>query len=252
MNLGRIWLRVSGVLVLFGVWWVLSQFQIVNPLFLPGPQVVIASVYENANALLSAFGISLYRLLVGFALGTASGITIGILVGWVKTLQKTLLPILDMLRSIPNLAWIPIAIVWFGIGNYSKFYVIALAVFFPVMTNAYLGVKNIDPVIIRAAKNFGISTFKMLYKVLLPSAFGDIFIGLKVGLQSGIVAMIATEVVASTAGLGYIMDQASSFFKSGLVIAVMLSIGVLGYFLTQGMVRLEKRYAKWSIRSGES
>ncbi|MEM0117999.1 MAG: ABC transporter permease [Conexivisphaerales archaeon] len=251
MDRRRYALGAGGVLILLAVWWLLSQFQLVNPLFLPTPVSVVSSAYENADALARAFGISLFRLLVGFVIGVAIGVMVGILVGWVKFLQKSLLPIVDMIRSIPNLAWIPLAIVWFGIGNYSKFFVIALAVFFPVFTNTYLGVKNIDPVIVRASMNFGVSGLRMLYKVLLPASLGDIFIGLKVGMQSGIVAMIATEVVASTAGLGYIMDQASSFFKSGLVIAVMLSIGVLGYLLTQAMVRLERRFARWTVAIGE-
>ena len=238
--------------MLVAVWWLLSYFQLVNPLFLPPPSTVALATYHNVGALSDDLYVSLSRLVVGFAIGVLIGVGAGIPVGMVKTLQRTALPVIDMIRSIPNLAWIPLALVWFGIGDGSKVFVIALAVFFPVFTNSFLGVKNIDPVLLRAAYNFGITPPKMFYKVLIPAALGDIFVGLKVGLQSGIVAMVATEVVASTSGLGYLMDQASSFFKSGLVISVMITIGLLGYVLTQFMVRMERRYARWHVAIKEA
>ena len=247
LNKHRVLLGLLGIAALIAVWWVVSGFGLVSSLFLPAPPVVLQAAYENAASLASNLYISLYRLVVGFTIGVVLGICAGIPVGAVKTLQRTALPVVDTIRSIPNLAWIPLALVWFGIGDGSKFFVIALAVFFPVFTNAYVGIKNIDPVLIRASHNFDVPPTKMFYKVLLPAALGDIFVGLKVGLQSGIVAMVATEVVASTSGLGYVMDQAAAFFKSGSVIAVMAIIGILGYGLTQLMVRVEKRYARWHV-----
>jgi ABC-type nitrate/sulfonate/bicarbonate transport system permease component len=252
VNRHRLLLGVLGVLILLILWGIASYSGYADPLFLPSPVSVILITIENLGSLAKALYVSLLRLLTGFVVGALIGVASGIPVGAVKALQRTVLPVVNMIRSIPNLAWIPLALVWFGIGDSSKVFVIALAAFFPVFTNTFVGVKNIDPILFQAALTFGATRSKMFHKVLLPATFGDIFVGLKVGLQAGIVALVATEVVASTAGLGYVMNQATSFFKSSLVVSVIIIIGILGSTLTGLMVRIERRYVRWHVGIAES
>lgn len=228
-------LNVAGVLAAIFAWWFVTHFGILSSLFVASPYQVILAIAQTYDALAQNMYISAVRLLEGFFLAAAIGITLGMMSGGIQIFDWILSPPIEILRSIPNLAWVPIAIIWFGIGDPSKLFIISFSAFFPIFTNTYTGVRAVDPQLLRAGLSLGAKKSNSFLRVVLPASLPDIFSGLKVGVQSAIAGLIAIEYINSTNGLGFMMSQATAFFKSGIVIEDMLAIGLIGLLLTVGL-----------------
>jgi ABC-type nitrate/sulfonate/bicarbonate transport system permease component len=171
--------------------------------------------------------VSLSRIVLGFALGAAAGIALGIASGWYGWLGRIVRPIGDLLRPIPPLAWIPIAIVWFGLGEPSKWFVIFLGAFFPIFTNAYRGMASIPPVLLRAARTMDVDGAALLFKVAIPAALPDIATGLRVGFGLSFGTLVAAELIAANRGMGYLVMESRQIGDLGVAVFGILLIGVV-------------------------
>ena len=171
---------------------------------------------------------SLYRVLVGFLVGAALALPLGLAMGASPRAHQLLNPLMQVLRPIPPIAYIPLAILWFGLGNPPAVFLIALGAFFPVLMNTIAGVRNVDGIYLRAARNLGAGRATLFRRVILPAAMPYILTGMRIGIGTAFIVVIVSEMIAVNDGLGYRILEAREFMWSDKIIAGMITIGLLG------------------------
>jgi NitT/TauT family transport system permease protein/sulfonate transport system permease protein len=189
---------------------------------------------------------SVWRVGVGFMIASVCAIALATLLARWTGLAKYVMPIIDLVRPISVIAWIPIAILWFGLGDKPAWFIIFLGAFFPIFTNTYLGIRSVQPIHVQAAECLGAGRVLFLRKVLLPSALPYILAGMRVGLGVGWMCVIAAELIAATSGLGYMIQTARVLIETEKVLAGMVTIGVIGYAMNHLMLMLERKLTPWS------
>jgi len=210
---------------------------------LPSPLGVLGGIVDliRHGLLLKYVVASLFRVTWGFVLAAVLAIPLGLTIGWYSRLEMALNPIIQILRPISPLAWIPIAILWFGVGDLSAVFLIFLACFFPLLLTAMNAVKNIPSVYINAGRNFGMGSSKLVYSVLYPAVVPQLIIGLRITLGVAWLVVVAAEMIAVDSGLGFfIVDERNAGNRYDLVVAGMLIIGIIGLLLDTAMRSLEK------------
>lgn len=189
---------------------------------------------------------SLGRILGGYLLAAPLGIALGLLFGVNERLRYYGEPILAVLRPIPPLAWVPLAILWFGLGNGPAYFVTALAAFFPIFTNTLSGVQNVPKRYLEVARIFGAGDRQQLLDIVIPSALPFIATGLRVGLMVAWMSVIAAEMVSSGRGLGYFIESSQEMLNTPAVMVGMAAIGLVGVAMDFALKRLEERFARWT------
>ncbi len=237
-----------GTLAVLVPWEIAARSGIVDPSIFPSPILAISSAAEKLSAteVLDHMGWSLFRVFSGFLLGALAGITIGIVAGWYRTAGYLLRPMIELLRPIPPLAWIPLAIIWFGLGEPSKFFLIFLGAFFPVVTATYQGVTNVDPILIRAAQTFGLKGIDLLVRIVIPGAAPDLATGIRIGWGLSFGVLVAAELIAADKGLGYMIMHARLLGYVDVIVVGIVLIGILN-LLTDGMIAwlIKKGIGRW-------
>ena len=222
-------LGLIGAVLFLILWELAARLFWRDPQVLPAPTQAIASAWKHLTApeLAAHIGISMARIVIGFAIAAAAGIALGVAAGWYAWIGRIVRPVVDLLRPIPPLAWIPIAIVWFGLGESSKWFVIFLGAFFPVFTNAYRGMTSIPPVLLRAARTMDVDGIALLAKVALPAALPDIATGLRVGFGLSFGILVAAELIAADRGMGFLVMQSRQIGELGVAVFGILLIGIV-------------------------
>ena len=217
---------VAGFLLL---WEVVARLIWQDPATLPSPTQALAEAWRVLTwpELASHVGVSLARIAAGFAIAAVLGVALGLACGWFRWLAWAARPLVEVLRPIPPLAWIPIAIIWFGLGEPSKVFVIVLGAFFPIFTAAYRGVTLVPPVLFRAAETMDVRGLRLLWQVAAPAALPDIATGLRVGLGLSFGVLVAAELIAAERGLGQMIMEARQVGHLGVSIFGILLIGLL-------------------------
>jgi ABC-type nitrate/sulfonate/bicarbonate transport system permease component len=217
------------IATLLAAWEIAARTGLANPVMFPAPSHAVAETFARIPVveLMGHVAVSLGRILQGFALGAAFGIALAILAGWYRVLGNLVRPVIELLRPIPPLAWIPMAIVWFGLGEPSKVFVIFLGAFFPVLTNAYRGITGIDPVLLRAAQTMDVRGPRLLIQVGIPAALPDIAVGLRVGWGLSFGVLVAAELIAADAGMGFMIMNARQFGDVGIIMFGIVLIGAV-------------------------
>jgi NitT/TauT family transport system permease protein len=195
---------------------------------------------------------SLYRVLAGYVLALLVGVPLGLWMGWNGTVAAVLNPVVQFLRPISPLAWIPVAIVLFGVANSATIFLIFLASVFPILVAAMNGVRGLPPVFLLAGRNFGLSTPALLWRVVLPAVLPRILVGLRISLGVAWLVVVAAEMIAVDSGLGYlVIDSRNAGKRYDLVLAAILMIGAIGLILDLLARRIERlRPVRWGFRSG--
>jgi NitT/TauT family transport system permease protein len=216
---------------------------------IPGPWAVVLGIAELAKkGLLAKYVVaSLFRVTWGFVLAACLAIPFGLVLGWYTRGERAFNPLIQLFRPISPLAWIPISILWFGVGDLSAIYLIFLASFLPLTVTAMNAVHNIAPVHLNAGRNFGLSEMQVISRVLLPAVMPQLIVGLRITIGIAWLVVVAAEMIAVNSGLGFlIIDSRNSGNRYDLVIAGMALIGLIGLILDIGMRRLEKLKAlRW-------
>ncbi len=247
--------------VVVGLWWTSTAVGWVNPTLIPSPPTVVISWYEwffgsttSANASIGTFAgtgfpsvwASLQRVLIGFASASIVGAILGVLIGRFVFIRRLLDPTLQFLRPIPVTAWLPFAIVLFGIRDTSALFLVFLAAFFPVLLNTTGGVRGVPLNYIRAGQMLGASESAILFRIVLRAALPSIMTGLRLALGYSWTSVIVAEMLAVKSGIGYVLWNSYSLFEVGYLGAAMVTIGLLGY-LSDLLIRLlSKRLIFWS------
>lgn len=248
----RIVERYAGALGVVGfllLWEIAARLLWRDPLVLPAPSqaLVLAAASLSAAELAIHVGASLWRILAGFTLGALAGIALGIVAGWSRLAAIVLRPLVELLRPIPPLAWIPLAIVWFGLGEPSKIFVIFLGAFFPIFTSAYRGMTAIAPAILRAARTMDVDGARLLVKVAIPAAMPDIATGLRVGFGLSFGILVAAELIAAERGMGYLVMQARQLGQLGVSIFAIALIGAINLIADDLLGRAIRRtVGRWA------
>lgn len=241
-------LTLSGVLFL---WWAVTAWGYVDPLFLPSPQAVLSRVfrlftvgYMDATVQQHLVA-SLWRISLALFAAVLLAIPTGIAIGRNRIAQGILDPLIEFYRPIPPLAYLPLIVIWFGIGELSKVLLIYLAIFAPITIATAGGVRNVDPVKLRAAQSLGATRAQLLRYIILPSALPDILTGLRIGLGVGWSTLVASELVAATRGLGFMVQSAGQFLATDVVMAGILLIALVAFALEIGLRRLQAKLVPW-------
>ncbi len=232
--------------------WFLAAHRQVSGLF-PDPLQVLKGLLELLRrGLLAKYVVaSLFRVTWGYSLAVVTAIPLGLLLGWYKRGERALNPLLQLLRPISPLAWIPISILWFGVGDVAAIFLIFLASFLPLTAAAMNAVRNVPPTLLRAGRNFGLSNPRLLVDVILPAALPQLIVALRISLGVAWLVVVAAEMIAVNSGLGFlIVDARNAGNRYDLVVAGMVMIGLIGLVLDLGMQQLEKMKAlKWGYGS---
>ena len=232
------------------IWQACATFNVINTSLLPSPKQIIialAKLFQSTeiyNDILS----SLWRVTIGFVLAAFLGILVGFLFGSFKNVKMYFNPVLEILRPIPPIAFIPIAILWFGIGNGPAYFLVCFGAFFPIFTSTYFGVVNVKPIHTNAALWLGATRKMLIFDVILPSAAPYIVAGLKTGIGVAWFCVIAAELVGAQSGLGYMIQLNRLTLQSANVFAGMVIIGVIGYMMTKMMAIIQNKIVPWSSK----
>ena len=219
---------------------------------MPNPAEVASTLMEATYEKIGPMTIwghmwnSMRRVLVGFCIASVSGILLGLAMGWNRTCEAIFRPIFELLRPIPPLAWISLAIVWFGLGEGGKYFIIFVSGFSNVTINVYTGAKAVDPELIGAAKMLGCSNRRIFTSIVLPSSVPYIFTGLQIAISSSWAAVVAAEMVRSTNGIGWLITAGQSIGDMGQVMVGIIVIGVVGFLLATIMRGVESKLCAWS------
>ena len=244
-------LRLAAIVAFLALWSLLSGAVVVlklfNPIFLPGPWLVLGSVLDMAvrGPLWIHLAATLERVAMGFGVGAALGVALGLAAGHLTPVGNVVEPLVEVLRPIPPLALLPMFIVWVGIGEASKIGFITYATFFPIFLTTVTGVRQIDPLLVRAAQSLGARGVALFTRVILPAALPDILTGLRLGVALAFFVIVISEFIGAEQGLGYLINDGRNFFLVPQMLGAAVVLGLLGY-AGNGLVRLlERRLTRW-------
>jgi taurine transport system permease protein len=245
-----------GALLAVGLLWhwltavsgVISAVRFPPPLEVGGALMQIAGEgYSNARLHEHVLR-SVLLVTMGFAVAASVGVVLGLAMGASRTVEALVNPVFLLLRPIPPLAWIPLAIVWLGLGDAAKMMVIFFAAFVPSVINSFAGVRQIDKPVFEAAAMLGVQGWRYWREVLIPGALPSIFTGLRLSLQASWTTLVAAELVGAVAGLGQILNQAAQDIYPAMIVVGMASVALCGWLMTLGLGWLEKRVMPWKAR----
>jgi taurine transport system permease protein len=239
------------LVVLLVAWWAATTAGLIAPLFLPSPQSVLGKFWLVStkgfmdSTLWQHLAASLGRVLCALVAAIVLAIPTGIAIGLSRVAHGILDPLIELYRPVPPLAYLPLIVIWFGIGELSKVLLIFLAIYAPIAIATAGGVRQVSQNRLRAAQSLGATRFQLLRYVVLPSAVPDILTGIRIGLGTGWSTLVAAELVAATSGLGFMVQSAAQFLVTDVVILGIAVIAIIAFALELSLRALSRRLAPW-------
>ncbi|MDX3974432.1 ABC transporter permease subunit [Shinella sp.] len=240
------------VIAIIGLWGLASAYALVSPVFLPSPRQVVIALYNLVvtgfvdSTLAEHVGASLYRIFGALIASILIGIPAGIAIGTSRLGRGILDPIVEFLRPLPPLAYLPLVIIWVGIGEASKITVIALSMLPSIILSTSAGVRGVSKDHVNAARSLGASKRQVLTEVVLPSAVPSILTGIRIALGAGWTTLVAAELVAATSGIGFMIQSAAQFLVTDIVIAGIIVIALIAILLEFIARLIERRLVPWA------
>ncbi|CAM2811189.1 sulfonate transport system permease protein [Salinicoccus roseus] len=233
--------------LLVAVWEVLSRTGVFPAYQLPAPSTILSTIREMAQdgSLYSHVGITTFRVFAGFIIGTLLAIVLGSIVGFYEKAEQIFDPMIQAFRSIPSLAWVPLFILWMGIGEPSKVTMIAVGVFFPVYLNVVSGIAGVDRKLIEVGKMYGLNTFQLIRRVILPASMPSFLTGLRSGLGLGWMFVVAAELMGASTGLGYLLVLGQNTLSPEIIIASIILFAIIGKLTDWILKIVEQRALHW-------
>ncbi|EKP0279403.1 taurine ABC transporter permease TauC [Aeromonas bestiarum] len=248
----RLGLSLLSLTALLALWWLVARLGRISPLFLPPPEQVLQQFITIAGpqgfmdaTLWQHLAASLQRILIALTAAALCGVTVGMAMGLNPTVRGMLDPLIELYRPVPPLAYLPLMVIWFGIGETSKVLLIYLAIFAPVAMATLAGVQSAQQVRLRAARALGATRWQVLWHVILPGALPEILTGLRIGLGVGWSTLVAAELIAATRGMGFMVRSAGEFLATDVVLAGILVIALIAFILELGLRALQRRLTPW-------
>ncbi|WP_283674703.1 ABC transporter permease [Butyricicoccus sp. Marseille-Q5471] len=245
-------ISVLSVALFIFVWWLVSSgLGLTTESTLPGPDVVLKTFIKklsdpapDGGTMFQHIGSSLRVAMSGYLMGVVIGTPLGILMAWYKKVDLFARPLFDLLRPVPGIAWIPLMIIMFGIGMTSKVVTVFLAAFVPCVLNSYTGIRQTKDVHLWVGQTFGASNWQMLTRIAVPTSLPLVMTGVRVALGASWTTIVAAELLASTKGLGFMIQQARGIYRPDVIIAGMIAIGAIGALLTWVLTIIEHKVVK--------
>jgi ABC-type nitrate/sulfonate/bicarbonate transport system permease component len=233
--------------LLFAVWQFVSVSEIVNRVLFPPPTEVAVALYQSAKdgTLWSDVLASATRVLVGYGSGAAAGVVIGLLTGRYVFASNLLTPIFQLLRPIPPIAFVPIVVLWFGLTEFGKYFLVFWGVFFTVWIATHLGVQKVDPMLVRAARSLGTSERNLLVHVIFPASVPYIFVGLRTSVSISFYTLVGAELAGAFAGLAYRIELAQQNMQTAQVMGGLIMLGLISALADRGFNLLSRRFVWW-------
>jgi sulfonate transport system permease protein len=234
------------------VWEALAQAGSLSPQVLPAPSKVIRTAYKLATTgtLLNDLGVSLLRAAAGFALGSAVGGALGILVGFSRIAEAVIDRSVQMIRAIPFLASLPLVIVWLGVGEAEKIFLVALGVTFPIYINTVLGIRQVDPKLLELGRVQGLSSLQLIRRIILPGALPSILTGVRYALATAWLALVVAETIGAQSGIGFLAMDAREFLRTDVIILTIVIYALIGIAADSIARLLERRLLAWHPNYG--
>lgn len=246
------YLSVVSVLGFLLLWQLLVYYGVLSNKILPTPIQVFYTFLEKLHSTSPDGALLQQNILVSLSVATSGlllailvGVPLGLLMGWYRSINRLIRPLFELIRPIPPIAWIPLTILWIGIGMEAKAMIIFFASFIPCLINAYTGIQSTNPTLINVAKIYGVSNFKIFLKVGVPSAMPLTFAGIRISLGSAWSTLVAAELLAANAGLGYMISMGRQFGRPDIIVLGMIMIGLLGFLFSWIFNQIEKIVVKW-------
>lgn len=241
----------TAVALFLAIWEWAAGTGIIPVLFLSAPSRVLGTTLAMLadGELLTHLRISALELAAGFALAVLLGIPLGILLGWYRWLNAALSPYLSFMFVVPRVAFLPLIIIWFGIGINSKIALVFLGAFFSILLSVLTGVRNLDPDLVRSARSFGASDRQVLVTIALPGSVPYIMTGLRLGAGRALIGVVVAELYVASAGIGFLIGSSGMLLQTDRVYVGVLVIGVVGMAMFTVLARLERRFASWRPES---
>lgn len=248
----RLWTGTATVVALVAFWYFGSKGGLINPQVFPTPeqfgsaarQLVLGDGFGDGRLHEHVLQ-SVKLILMGFFAASSVGVALGLWMGWSRTAEALINPIFLLVRPIPALAWIPLAIVWLGLGDAAKVMILWFAAFVPSVINSFTGVRSIERPIIEASRMLGIRGWPLIKDVIIPGALPSIFTGLRLSLQGCLTALVAAELLGALLGMGKVLYQAGLDIYPAMILAGMVTVAVVGFALTAALDFLERRSMPW-------
>jgi len=239
------YVRTMGVFLLA---WHLASLRMNNLVLLPSPLLVADDLLRMllSGELLRQAWFSVWRLLVAFALAGLLGVNIGFLMGLSRLVDALIDPLIEVVRPISGIAWIPLALFVFGIGHALPIFIIFYVALFPFVLNAVFGVRSTERLLVRAAQTMGIGRWAIIRRVILPSTVPAILVGARLGATGGWMALIAAEMVGAPSGLGFSIQWYGGLLRTSEMLAMITAVALLGYLTDRGLRRLQRRLTPWA------
>jgi NitT/TauT family transport system permease protein len=245
--------RCAAILILLATWELLPRLHLVEPAFLPPLSEVLRTGWQLvlSGELWSHVQASLSRSLLGFALSIASGVPLGLLMGWYKGFERSVSPLLEALRNTASLALLPVFILLLGIGEASKISLIVYACSWPILLNTLSGVRNVDPLLIKFGRTMGLTPVQLFRKVILPAAVPTIFVGIRLAGATSLVVLVAAEMIGAKAGLGYLIIYSQYNFQIPHMYLGIITITTIGIVWNELLQQIEARFTAWKPAAHE-
>ena len=237
-------------IVVLILWEIGARLELFNPIFMPPP----SRIFTAAQQLLLSGELfrhaidSLRRIAVANIVAIAVAVPLGFFMGLFRPFEEIMDGLLNILRPIPPLAWIPLAILWFGLGENSVVFITLISAFFAILLNTIAGVRGVDKSLVRAALSLGASRRVLILQVILPATLPSLFTGFRIALGVSWMSIVAAELIASSSGLGFMISYYRELLRSDLILVGMLSIGIIGFVMDRGLLALERRLLPWRVR----
>ncbi len=244
-------LLIAAVLLL---WQIASTEKWIDPVSMPKVSTIAYSWVQNINGgeLLQSLGPTLWRIGVGFGLAVLVAVPLGLLMGSIPFVYRLFEPITEFIRPIPSSAYIPVAILFLGIDNEMKIFVVFLACIFPILLNTYSGVRGVDPVLIDTGRTFGVSWLRALWSIVLPASLPSILTGMRISLGISLIVAVVAEMIAGSSGIGYFILDMQRVFRVPEMFAGIFTLGLLGFAINFLFLKAESYLLRWRGTSVET
>jgi NitT/TauT family transport system permease protein len=241
-------LGTVAVLIIVGIWeaiWTYTDW--ISPLFFSGPSAIAEAFWISLTEgnLLADLSFSSKNFAIGFGLALVSAVVLGVIIGWYRRIRLIFDPFLNALYAAPRIAMMPLIIMWFGIGMWSKVFIIFLSAFFPILVNTVAGIRNMDPDLLRAARAFCASDWQIFKTLAIPGSVPFIVTGIRQGLAVGLIGVVVGEMLGSSEGIGFMIAYGGQTFQTDTLFVGFVIIAFAGIVLSAVAERLERRFSRW-------
>lgn len=235
-------------LAILATWQVMVNLGVYSRSQLPAPLDVVAAFREllDYGQLWPNVGASLKRVAIGFGFGAIAAIAVGLAVGASRTVESLVAPTLQAIRAVPSLAWVPLLVLWLGIGEGPKLTLIGIGAFFPIVTALVAGIRGIDRKLIEVGRAYGLSGFSLIREVMLPAALPSLFTGLRLGLAQAWLFLVAAELIGASRGLGFLLIDAQNTGRADIIVLSIVLLALIGKTTDWVLARVEKRTLRWA------